>query len=140
MWQLKLAGCVFVTFWLTALGFKRANSLNERCKTIEKIEVFIYQTANKIRCADGEIFEILNQTMPKEINQKLLKPEEQKALNEFINGAGMGDFIAEEKRCQMYLEKITEFKENAIKEKNEKSKLYCAVYFSAGLMISLLLI
>ncbi len=140
MWQLKLIGCVFVTLCSAALGFKKAYKLTERCNSLEQAQRFILQTADKIRCAEGEITEILNHAMPKDLNKELLGANEQKVLNEFIDGAGMGDFIAEEKRCALYYQKITELKNQATKEKQEKSKLYCAVGFSLGLMISLLLI
>jgi stage III sporulation protein AB len=140
MWQLKLIGCAFITVWLTMLGFKKAQKLTERCRLLENAQVFILQTSDKIRCGEGEISEILNQTMPKGMNKELLEPNEQSILEEFINGAGMGDFVAEEKRCAVYYDKITELKNQAIKEKQEKNKLYCAVGFSSGLMISLLLI
>ncbi len=140
MWQLKLIGSAFIVLCLTSVGVVAAGRLKERCKILEEAQNFIYKTADKIRSSESEIFEIINQTLPKEINKELLKAGEKAVLEEFIKGAGMGDFITEEKRCNLYLNKMKELKSAAIKEKNEKSKLYCVVGFSAGLMVSLLLI
>ena len=140
MWQLKLFGSALVTLCLTAVGFLKAQKLNDRCISLELMQNFVIKTGDKIRSGENEIFEIINETYPKEIKKEALTAEETTVLEEFINGVGMGDFITEEKRCNLYVAKINELKNKAIKEKNEKSKLYCAVGLSFGLMVSLLLI
>ncbi len=140
MWQLKLLGSAFITLSLTSVGFLRAQKLNDRCVSLELAQKFIIKTGDKIRSGENEIQEIINGVYPKEIKKEALTTEEKSVLNEFIKGAGMGDFITEEKRCNLYLAKITELKEKAVKEKNEKSKLYCTVGLSMGVMVSLLLI
>lgn len=140
MWQLKLFGSALITLCLTSAGFLKAQKLADRCISLELAQKFIVKTGDKIRSGENEIQEIINGVYPKEIKKESLTNEEKSVLEEFIKGAGMGDFITEEKRCNLYLEKITELKEKAVKEKNEKSKLYCTVGLASGLMVSLLLV
>ena len=69
-----------------------------------------------------------------------LKPEDAEALTAFARGLGEGDAESQLRQIELYTRRLTDRRDSARRDRENKSRVYLALPFAAGLTLIILLL
>ena len=148
MWALKLLGVLFVIFSCSFLGFRMANQLKTRAKTLRNFSVSLDSITVYIRMSDLHIEEILEKCLPSGMkydgkgliaeNSLCLKESDRILINEFLTDLGMCDTDCLINKCKSYRELLLTAIGEADKEVAEKYRLFSVSGILIGVTLSFL--
>lgn len=152
MWFIKLVGSVLLVASTFGIGVYAVNSLKKRAEALGFYSKLAGSVALQINSTAAELYDIVNTvygcrdylelSRPFKVRLKPceLSASEQKTVEEFFEGLGMGELEAQVKRCEGYAALFAEQYREALGEYREKSKLYKMLGLFSGLVIAIILV
>ena len=149
---IKGLGSVFIVASTTLLGVYSSVELKNRREALSWYVGAVSEIREKVRATSAELCKILTGLYGSEkyftveapfkvrIKKGALKERDEKIINEFFGGFGMGDTDSQIARCDMYLALLQKNYEEAAREFGEKSKLYKQLGFFAGLSVAVMVV
>lgn len=147
--MIKFLGIAILFFVSCFLGFYKANLLTLRQKKLLEICFFIEIAISKIRLQE-EMSQIIKDYGKKAgffqkdlaflINEEYLNANDISLVNTFLEGLGMGDSVAEIKRCETYMELFKQEHKKAEAKTKERAALYKKLGVFLGILVSIVLI
>lgn len=149
---IKCFGIVFIIASTSLLGVYSGFKLKSRADALSWYVSAVCEIRDKVRATSAEIPKIVDGlyggdkfftvSTPFKVRLKkgALTERDEKLLNEFFGGFGMGDTASQISRCDMYINLLQKEYEQAAKEYAEKSRLYKQLGFFAGLGIAVMVV
>lgn len=149
---IKCIGIIFIIGATSLLGVRSSLKLKKRADTLSWFVSAVCEIRDKVRSTGAEIPKIVEGLYAADryftveapfkvcLKNGALTEKDQKLLNEFFAGFGMGDIASQISRSDMYLNLLQKEYEAAEGEYAEKSRLYKQLGFFAGLSIAVMVV
>ncbi len=142
---MRMLGALFLALAITSLGLLKALSLGDRAKQLDMSVRLVRDIREQIRISKRDAGRILGVMRERYADLRWLKndcrdADVSTAGEGFISGLGRSDTDGQLAHCDLYIADFSRMLEEAVRDKNEKSRLYIALSAAAGIAVFILLI
>ena len=149
---IKVIGFCFIVCATTLFGISLSKDLKGRMQSLNWFVNLTDEVAEKIRYSSAELPQIVRSIYNYDTYLSVDEPfrvylkntgldnDDNRMIEEFFAGLGLGDTESQIKRCGIYKRQLLRRYENADRQYTEKSKLYKKLGFFGGLTIVIILI